>query len=321
MVDKAITKELARGGQVYFLHNRVSSISETRKSLETRFPRAKIAVAHGQMAELELEEVMVSFYEGETDILVCTTIIESGLDVGRANTLIVDDSRFLGLAQMHQLRGRVGRREETAYAFFLYPADVVLPYSTGERLDAIGRMSFQGAGYEIARQDLRLRGGGDLLGFSQHGHRERIGVQLYYRKLQEKIAELRGDKINRATLDIKIPLSIPSWYIPQSSVRMAIYRRIGGSLSLEDGAFLAAELEDRFGTIPPEVQTMINISLLRTEGRNKGIIHLIVDDRRTVVSFQGEDWFPDSLWRREGTSWIGPGGIDGIRRLVGSIFY
>lgn len=320
MVERAIAKELARGGQVYFLHNRVLSINRVARSLEVRFPEAEVALAHGQMGESELEEIMVSFYEGSVDILVCTTIIESGLDVGRANTLIVDDSRSLGLAQMHQLRGRVGRRDETAYAFFLYPADVTLPYSTGERLDAIGRMSFQGAGYEIARQDLRLRGGGDPLGFSQHGHRERIGVQLYYRKLQEKIAQLRGENSKTTTVDIKIPLSIPSWYIPQSAVRMAVYRRIGASLSWENRAFLEAELEDRFGSIPPEVRAMMDAALLRTEGLNKGIIHLAVDDRKTVVFLQGKGQISHPLWRHEGSSWVGPGGKSGIRSLVDALF-
>lgn len=321
MVYKATTKELARGGQVYFLHNRVDSIYDRAGWLKARFPGAEIAVAHGRMSERELEDVMMSFYDGEVDVLVCTTIIESGLDVGRANTLIVDDSRTLGLAQMHQLRGRIGRRDESAYAFFLYPSNSQLPYRTGERLDAIGRMSFHGAGYEIARQDLNIRGGGDLLGFSQHGHRDRIGMELYYRKLRERINRLRGSCLVTAQVEVRFPLMIPSSYIPQESVRMAMYRKISILKSKREIIDFKLELLDRFGAIPEEALCMIYLAVLRTEGSNQGIIHVVVDDKASKVALSpsGEKGLPFP-WRGEGGDWTGPGDRAGLILLTRTLF-
>lgn len=306
MVQRAIAKELGRGGQVYFLHNRVDTIQERTEWITARFPHAKVATAHGRMSGGELEEIMMSFYDGEIEVLVCTTIIESGLDVGRANTLIVDDSRTLGLAQMHQLRGRIGRRNDSAYAFFLYPADAPLPYRTGERLDAIGRMSFHGAGYEIARQDLQIRGSGDLLGFSQHGHRDRIGMELYYRKLRERIDQIKGISSVEVSVSVSFPLMIPSAYIPQESVRMAIYRRISRLRSEEEILSLRSELIDRFGPIPEEALCLIYLALLRTEGANQGIIHVVIDGKSSEVTFAD-------------SSWKGPGGKEGLALLVRSV--
>ncbi|MDD4836704.1 MAG: helicase-related protein [Dethiosulfovibrio sp.] len=322
MVYKATAKELSRGGQVYFLHNRVESIYERAGWIKARFPHSEIAVAHGRMSEGELEDVMMSFYDGEVDVLVCTTIIESGLDVGRANTLIVDDSRTLGLAQMHQLRGRIGRREESAYAFFLYPSESQLPYRTGERLDAIGRMSFHGAGYEIARQDLSIRGGGDLLGFSQHGHRDRIGMELYYRKLKERIGHLKGAESATVKVEVRFPLMIPPGYIPQESIRMAIYRKIAYLNSKEDILSLRSELMDRFGPVPEEALCMIYMAVLRTEGSNQGIIHVVVDSETSKVTFSRSSGGvkPPSPWREKGSYWTGPGGRDGLISLIRSLF-
>ncbi len=308
MVQTAIARELKRGGQVYFLHNRVGSIEERAGWIKARFPDYTVKIAHGRM-DGRLEDVMMAFYQGEVDILVCTTIIESGLDVGRANTLIVDDSRNLGLAQMHQLRGRIGRRDDRGYVFFLYPSDSTLPYRTGERLDAIGRLSFQGAGYEIARQDLQIRGAGDVLGFSQHGHRDRIGMDLYYRKLKEKIDAIKGKRQPEVSMDVQIPLMVPSEYIPQNRVRMAIYRKIASLRSIQEGLNLKFEMSDRFGPIPDEALCLIYLSILRTEGANKGIIHVVVEEKKAFCRLtEGK------------TKWLGPGGIKGVLLLAESVF-
>lgn len=300
LVQKAIARELNRGGQVYLLHNRVESIGERAGWIKARFPDFNVEIAHGQM-DGKLEDVMMAFYEGQVDILVCTTIIESGLDVGRANTLIVDDSRSLGLAQMHQLRGRIGRREERGYVFFLYPSNLPLPYRTGERLDAIGRLSYQGAGYDIARQDLLIRGAGDMLGFSQHGHRDRIGTDLYYKKLRDKIESLKGRVRTEVSMDIRIPLMIPSGYIPQNTVRMAMYRRMFSVQSVQDALNLKAEMTDRFGPPPDEALCLIYLALLKTEGANQGIIHVMIDEKKTFCRLKGKE-----------KEWIGPGGTEGI---------
>ncbi len=316
LVRSVVARELARGGQTYFIHNRVTSILERAEWVQSRFPDAVVAVAHGKMGERELEETMMAFYEGTVNILICTTIVESGLDVGRANTLIVDDSRTLGLAQMHQIRGRVGRREETAYALFLYPQNQPIPRSTEERLEAIGRLSFQGAGYELARQDLQIRGGGDLLGMTQHGHRERIGLQLYYTKLQERIRELRGEALPKLTVDIQMPLAIPESYVPQSSVRLSLYRRLDQVATVADGEDLRREFQDRFGPLPPTVRALVDLAVIRTEGGKHGIIHGVVSEERWELTVDRTSSISLPLpWRRIGRRWIGPGGTKGIESL------
>lgn len=320
LVIKTIARELGRGGQVYFLNNLVSSIEERADWLRSHFPDFSVEIAHGQMKEQELERVMDLFYDGEVDILVCTTIIESGLDVGSANTLIVSDSRRLGLAQMHQLRGRVGRRSETAYALFLYPADEEIPLSTSERLNAIGRFTSRGSGYDLALKDLQIRGGGDFLGRSQHGHKERIGYSLYCRRLRDKIDELRGCVHHRVTTDVEIPMSIPSSYIPQPSIRMALYRRFEAIESKKNAEKMIAELCDRFGPVPPSVLFLINLAVLRTTGGKKGIIHVVISSKNTVVYVKSDDSpFFSSLWIRGDKNWIGPAKYTGVQDLVDTI--
>ncbi|EFC92098.1 transcription-repair coupling factor [Dethiosulfovibrio peptidovorans DSM 11002] len=317
LVRKALAREMARGGQVYMLHNRVGTIEERAGWVKSRFPDVRVAFAHGRMRENELEETMMAFYDGEIDILVCTTIVESGLDVGRANTLVVDDSRLLGLAQMHQLRGRVGRRDDTAYAFFLYPSDCVLPHSTAERLDAIGRLSFQGAGYELAKEDLHIRGGGDLLGMSQHGHRERVGLQLYYRKLRDEVDRLRGGTTGETEMEIRIPLSIPESYISVSALRLAIYRRIDEIEDLEGRENLRNELQDRFGPIPSEVDRLLDLALLRTICRKRGIIRCMLSEERCEITLgEKTDVRLSALWTEKKDEMVGPGGRSGIISLL-----
>jgi transcription-repair coupling factor (superfamily II helicase) len=226
LLKSAVLREKNRGGQVFFVHNRINDIHERTVMLKRLFPKLTIAVAHSRTPEAQLENTMMKFSLGEIDILVCTTIVESGLDIPMANTLIVDDAHELGLAQMYQLRGRVGRREEQAYAFLFYPNDVRLSVEASERLEAIAELDELGAGYSLAQRDLQIRGGGDLIGIAQHGNSTRVGYQKYCDLLADEIARIKGTKRKEAEVEIGFPAAIPGNYIPQENLRVTLYRRM-----------------------------------------------------------------------------------------------
>ena len=247
LAHDAVLRELMRGGQVYYLHNRIDDIEQIAARLANRFPGHRTAVAHGQMGERELEKTMNEFYDGKIEILVCTTIIESGLDVPRANTLIVDDVRRLGLAQMHQIRGRIGGQ-------------------TRERLEALGAVGSQNGGYQLAQRDLEIRGAGEILGTEQHGFKERIGYTLYLKKLKERVDQLRGIEIKPALVDLAMPLVIPVDYVPQTDLRIGLYRRLLSPLSAQEYEEMQAELLDRYGPLPEQVQGLLDAALVRGEG-------------------------------------------------------
>ena len=286
LVKRAISNELLRGGQIFFVANRISRIEKRLIQLKNYFPEARIAAAHGQMPSPELESIMLDFCEGLYDILVCTTIIESGLDIARANTLIVDDSQELGLSQMYQLRGRVGRREETAYAYFLYPEGVSLRKDTAERLDAITKLTDVGSGYSLAMQDLEIRGSGEILGAKQHGRGERGGFHFFYSILEREIEKLRGIIRKDVVVESDINGLIPNYYIPQESVRVTLYRRllrISEHSQLEE---LRNEITDRFGTLPELLKFLFDITLIRNIGAQYGIDEVII--RRGDVTIKGD---------------------------------
>lgn len=284
LARRAVAKELARGGQVFFVHNRVRTIGVRAEMLRRLFPESRIAVAHGQMAEGPLERTVSSFVQGDVDILVCTTIVESGLDIARANTLIVDDSQDLGLAQMYQLRGRVGRRSEQAFAFFFYPDDIEISRESRDRLEAIAEISDLGTGYQLALRDLEIRGGGDIVGTSQHGHgADRVGYLYYYKMLEEEIARIKGEESKETVIDLKLPASIPVDYIPQASIRLALYRRMVRTKRTEDLDELALELTDRFGKMPSSVAFLIALARLRITGPSYGMDRLVCEQDQTVV--------------------------------------
>ncbi|MCL2768197.1 MAG: DEAD/DEAH box helicase, partial [Synergistaceae bacterium] len=285
LVKRAISNELLRGGQVYFVANRIARLDKRLVQLKNYFPDAKIAVAHGQMPSAELESVMFDFYEGLYDILICTTIIESGLDVARANTLVVDDSQELGLSQMYQLRGRIGRREEAAYAYFLYPEAASLRKDTAERLDAITKLTDLGSGYSLAVQDLEIRGSGEILGTNQHGRGERGGFHFFYSILEKEIEKLRGTVRRDVIVESDINGLIPNYYIPQESVRVTLYRRllrISDSTQLEE---LRNEITDRFGTLPEVLKYLFDITLISNTGGQFGIDEVKI--RRGEVTVKG----------------------------------
>jgi transcription-repair coupling factor (superfamily II helicase) len=319
IVRKAIMREIERGGQVFYVTNRVSRIEKSTALIRSLFPKVVIESAHGRMSEKELERVMFGFYQGTVQILVCTTIVESGLDVPGANTIIVENCQEIGLAQMYQLRGRVGRRDESAFAYFLYPEGQPLSRETLERLDAITTLN-TGEGYDLALQDLRIRGSGDLLGTAQHGSEGRVtDAYLYYTVLEEEIGKLRGGQPAAATIHADIPCLVPSSYIPQESIRIALYRRLLRLDHMDTLATFSREMEDRFGRIPDELRNLMNISLLRVSGGAYGITTIDINRKETVI--QGSTRLLEELkkmqfWYRMGEKVVGPGGGGGLSQLV-----
>ena len=295
-VRRAITYELNRGGQVYFLSNKIARMPDHEKMLNAFFPDANIRKAHGQMPEKELEAIMLDFYAGKIDILLATTIIESGLDVGRANTIIIDNSEELGLAQMYQLRGRVGRRGERAFAYFFYPDKAVLNQDTLDRLEAIATMTDLGSGYEIARRDLDIRGGGEVGGTQQHGNARNGSYHIFYKMLEEELNRLRGVQ-ERKTTEITSDRGagyIPENYIPQDDVRVTVYRRMLNALGPDELEGLLAEMSDRFGKLPGEVEYLAALMMLRNFGSRYGIESINVKKEMVNVKHEGKT-IPDAM--------------------------
>lgn len=276
-IIQAIVRELRRGGQVYYIHNRVESITSCAGKLQEMLPDARIAYAHGQMAQEEMSEVWEALVEHEIDILVCTTIIETGVDVPNVNTLIIEDSDRFGLSQLYQLRGRVGRSNRRGYAFFTYQKDKVLTEIATKRLNAMREFTQFGSGFRIALRDLEIRGAGSILGGSQHGHMETVGYDMYLKLLSEAIAEEKGEKpqkISECLIDIQIDAHIPEKYISSMNQRIDIYRKIMYVTKDEDKFDLIDELIDRYGEPPKSVLGLIEVSLLRNKASHLGITEI-----------------------------------------------
>ncbi len=266
LVRDAILRELSRGGQVYFLYNRVQSIERFYQRLRALVPEARIGVAHGQMPEHGLEDVMMDFYAGSYDVLLCTTIIESGLDIPTANTLIVFDAERFGLSQLYQLRGRVGRSSRQAYAYFTVRADKMLTETAEQRLNAIREFTEFGAGFRIAMRDLEIRGAGNILGPEQHGHLSTVGYEMYCKLMEEAMSDVRGipDRSELETrVDLRVDAFLPEEYVREERLRLEIYRRIAGLQTDEDRADVTDELIDRFGPLPEPVETLLDVSQMR----------------------------------------------------------
>jgi transcription-repair coupling factor (superfamily II helicase) len=264
LIQKAITFELNRGGQVFFLHNRVQSIQEIAKRIKELVPTANIGIGHGQMSEGELEKTMLDFYQKRTNVLVSTTIIESGLDVPSANTIIINRADMLGLAQLYQIRGRVGRGQQRAYAYLLIPAEGAVTEDAKRRLEVIQRFVELGSGFSIASHDLEIRGGGDLLGPQQSGHIAAVGFDLYTELLEEAIHELEGTPQTAQTQtrrepEIKLPFAafLGEEYVPDIHQRLSLYRRFSATTQEGELDALEEELRDRFGPLPPEAQNLL----------------------------------------------------------------
>ncbi|MDN4593476.1 transcription-repair coupling factor [Polycladomyces subterraneus] len=275
LVREAIERELARDGQVYFLYNQVQGIEQMAEQIRSLVPEARVAVAHGQMPETELERVMLDFLDGEYDVLVSTTIIETGVDIPNVNTLIIYDADKMGLSQLYQLRGRVGRSNRIAYAYFTYQRDKVLTETAEKRLQAIKEFTELGSGFKIAMRDLAIRGAGNLLGAEQHGHIASVGFELYSQMLKEAIAELQGTEQQEQPLEPQIELNadayLPSDYIPDEKQKIELYKKIRAIHTLEEARDLEEEIEDRFGDLPQPVQTLLRIARIRAYALKYGI--------------------------------------------------
>jgi transcription-repair coupling factor (superfamily II helicase) len=263
LVKQAIERELSRDGQAFFLHNRVESIDETAEQIRALVPKARVAVAHGQMAETQLEKVMLDFMRGNTDVLVCTTIVEAGLDISTANTLIVERADTLGLAQLYQIRGRVGRSRERAYAYLFYPSSAALTEDAAARLSTLSDYTELGSGFKIAMRDLEIRGAGNLLGGEQSGHVAAIGFELYVSMLDEAVALLAGTSADEAPepvrIDVPVDAYVPGDYVPYEAAKIEIHRRVSGAREIADLIVLREELEDRFGPVPEPLENLIKL--------------------------------------------------------------
>ncbi len=278
IVADALLRELRRGGQVYYIHNRIESIELCAAKLREMIPDAKIGIAHGKMGEEELSEIWRQLLEHEIDILVCTTLIETGVDVPNCNTLIVEDSDNMGLAQLYQLRGRVGRSNRRAYAYFTFRRGKVLSEIAAKRLSAIREFTKFGSGFRIALRDLEIRGAGSMLGAKQHGHMEAVGYDMYIRLLTDAIAVQRGEKpkdeSEECLVDISVDAHIPESYIDNISQRLEVYRKIASVKTNEDALDVTDELIDRFGEPPKAVKGLIDIALLKNTAAQNGIIEI-----------------------------------------------
>ena len=268
MVREAIVRELSRNGQVYYVYNRVNHIADVAASIQALVPEANVAFAHGQMQERELERIMYDFINGEIDVLVSTTIIETGLDISNVNTMIIHDSDSMGLSQLYQLRGRVGRSNRTAYAFLMYKRDKMLKEVAEKRLSAIKEFTDLGSGFKIAMRDLEIRGAGNLLGVKQHGHMQAVGYDLYCKMLNEAVKNLKGISTIEdfgTTVDLDVDAFIPPSYIVNEIQKLDIYKRIAGLENQAECDDMKDELLDRFGEIPAAVQNLFRISMIRVQ--------------------------------------------------------
>jgi transcription-repair coupling factor (superfamily II helicase) len=284
---EAIRRELLREGQVFWVHNRVQSIEERARELRQLVPEARIAVAHGQMDETELEQVVVDFWERRFDVLVCTTIIESGIDMPAVNTLVVERADLLGLGQMHQLRGRVGRGGQRAYAYLFHPPDARLTEEAHERLRTIGEATELGSGFKIAMRDLEIRGAGNLLGEAQSGHIAAVGYDLYCQMVTEAVAEMKGERTEEPReirIDVPLDAHLPADYVPGEELRLEAYRRLADVTTAEGVRDVEREWRDRFGPLPPAAAALLTVALLRTECVRCGFEEIVESGRNIRIS-------------------------------------
>jgi transcription-repair coupling factor (superfamily II helicase) len=288
IVQRAIATELDRGGQVYYVHNRIESIYAVARALEQLVPKARIAVGHGKMTESELEPMMSKFIDGEIDVFVSTTIIENGIDIPNVNTIVVNDADKFGLAQLYQLRGRVGRSNHQAYAYLLYQAHKALSEDAKARLEAIREFTHLGSGLQIAMRDLEIRGAGNLLGAAQSGFIGAVGFETYVQLLADAIAKRKGSLAEReakreAVIDIKLDAFVPNDYIPQVSQKIAVYQQLAAARSLAQVEEVVASVRDRFGPLPEPLGNLVAVTELRVIAIRKGVTRVVIDEQRLTL--------------------------------------
>jgi transcription-repair coupling factor (superfamily II helicase) len=289
LIDEGISRELDRGGQVFFVHNRIETIVGMADHIRRIVPRARIAVAHGQMKERELEDIMHRFVNGDIDVLVSTLIVESGLDVPNANTMFVNRADHLGLAQLYQLRGRVGRSHRRAYCYLLVNDTAVDP-DAERRLQVLEHHTELGAGYKIALKDMEMRGAGNLLGAEQSGHVHAVGFDLYLRMLDETVQRLmRGDAPPRpqpSDVSMDIPAFLPDDYMESQEAKLDVYKRLARFETPQEIEAIREELRDRFGPLPPPAEAMLSLALLRVVGGALGIEGILVRGEEARITFR-----------------------------------
>ena len=324
-VAEAIRRELLREGQVFFVHNRVQDIDEAARRIREMVPEARVAVAHGQQDEGSLEKVVLDFWEGQFDVLVCTTIIESGIDMPTVNTLVVDRADRLGLGQLHQLRGRVGRAGQRAYAYLFFPPDRELSEEAYERLKTIGEHTELGSGFKIAMRDLEIRGAGNLLGADQSGHIAAVGYDLYVQMVSEAVAELKGEEVRPpAEIKLEIPLDafLPTDYVSREDLRIEAYRRLAVVTTHAEVDDIAAEWSDRFGPPPPPAAALLRVARLRAECSRIGIREVSVAKDvarispialRTSQSVRLQRRFPRAVYKEDLGQLVLPMSLSGTR--------
>jgi len=301
VIKNAITNELERKGQVFYLYNRVEGIEKKAIQIEKLVPEAKVAYAHGKMTGQELEEIMMDFIDKKIDVIVCTTILESGIDIPNANTIIVENADRLGLAQLYQIRGRVGRSNRESFAYITYKRDRLLSEVADKRLKAIRDFTEFGSGFKIAMRDLEIRGAGSLIGEMQHGHMEQVGYDMYCKLLDEVMKEAQGTKIEETKeeediqIDINVSSYIPDEYIESSDMKISIYQDIALCKSEEEIVDVTDEIIDRFGTIPKEVENLLEIARIKNFARAKKVNKIMQKQNQIVFYFASQSFDMQNL--------------------------
>jgi transcription-repair coupling factor (superfamily II helicase) len=294
-IRKAIQTEVSRGGQIYFIHNRVESIFGIADELRAIAPDVRIRVAHGQMEEHDLEKAMIEFFNHEIDMLVCTSIVESGMDVSRANTMFIDQPQILGLSQLYQLRGRVGRSKQRAYCYLILPRGRELPKDAQERLKVLQENTALGSGLRIAQYDLELRGTGNFLGEEQSGHINAVGYELYMDLLNEALADLKGEAPKDIDLDpeinLRVPAFIPDAYISDIRTRLMYYKTLSEISSENDLTKIEEDLKDQFGSLPEPVINLMGIMLIRSICKTLGIKDVSAGTKQVTLNFSERTQF------------------------------
>lgn len=315
IIREALLRELDRGGQAYFLHNRVESIYHVANHIEQLVPNARCKVAHGQMSDDELEDTMFEFYHKKFDVLVCTTIVESGLDIPNVNTIFIDNADKLGLSQLYQLRGRVGRSKVQAFAYLLYRRGKALTTIAEQRLDAVREFTDLGSGYKIALRDLELRGAGNLLGAEQSGTVSSVGFDLYLQLLEQAIHELKGEELDKEdiplpTVDLPVAATIPQTYIPAEPQRILMYKKLAAVRDRADVSRLQDEFEDRFGDPPPPVWNALGLLRLRLRCVEVGIENIQTEARQVIITFKSGVFLPKHALRALTAAYKPQGGYE-----------
>jgi transcription-repair coupling factor (superfamily II helicase) len=295
---EALLREKFRGGQAYYVVPRISDLPDIERFLREQVPEVRFVVGHGQMAPTQIEAVMSAFYDGEYDVLLSTTIVESGLDIPTANTLVIHRADMFGLAQLYQLRGRVGRAKARAYAYLTTPSEKQITLAAERRLKVLQSLDSLGAGFQLASHDLDQRGGGNLLGEEQSGHIREVGVELYQQMLEDAVAELRArgdsgsapDRGWSPQINTGAAVLIPEVYVPDLNVRLALYRRLSDAEQASDREALAAELIDRFGPLPPEAAQLLKVVGIKGMCRQANVSKIDVGPKGAVVSFRNDSF-------------------------------